>query len=348
VSRLSDAVVEHLCLVADYPDLSGTKYDLIEKIGQGGMGCVYLVHDRLLDRPVALKVLSDSSAGPQAAERLTEEARIIARLEHPGIVPVHDSGVLADGRVYYAMKHVRGKRLDEYAGPATSLTEILQILRKVCESVAFAHAHDVIHRDLKPQNIMVGSFGEVLVMDWGVAKTLGDQSPPRPTAEPRAAHNDATPPATAHGTVLGTPGYMAPEQASGEIGRLDERTDVYALGAVLYFLLTGRPPALPLNRAGDAQAHAELEPPWRLRRSTPRALEAICLKALAVLPEDRYPSVSRMSDDIGRFLAAERVEAYSEGVLGAARRLGSKYRTAIVLVLAYLVVRILLILFNRT
>src|SRR5689334_18747532 len=172
---LSDAVLDHLCQIADAPDLSGTKYELVEKIAQGGMAIVYLARDRDLDRPVALKILADLPFDPQAKSRMVNEARIIARLEHPGIVPVHDSGVLPDGRLYYAMKLVRGKRLDEHVGPTTPLSDVLRIFEKICEAVAFAHAQGVIHRDLKPQNIMVGSFGEVLVMDWGVAKVRDER-----------------------------------------------------------------------------------------------------------------------------------------------------------------------------
>src|SRR5260370_3458242 len=144
---------------------------------------------------------------------MVKEARILARLEHPSIVPVHDCGVLPDGRFYYAMKMVRGNRLDKEVGPAMALTERLQLFQKICDAVAFAHAHGVIHRDLKPQNIMVGPFGEVLVLDWGVARQIG------PGAD---------------GAVVGTPGYMAPEQATGDAALVDARADVYALGGSLY------------------------------------------------------------------------------------------------------------------
>src|SRR5262249_49966165 len=207
---LSDAVLDHLSQVADGPDLSGTKYELVEKIARGGMASIYLAKDRDLDRPVALKILANPPSDPQARSRMVNEARIIARLEHPGIIPVHDSGVLPDGRIYYAMKLVRGKRLDDHVGPVTPRSDVLRIFEKICQAVAFAHAQGVIHRDLKPQNIMIGSFGEVLVMDWGVAKVRGepltaDAFPggPKTFFVDRA---NATP-NTVHGTVLGTPGY---------------------------------------------------------------------------------------------------------------------------------------------
>jgi serine/threonine protein kinase len=331
VTWLSDAALAHLCQVANAPELTGSRYELVEKIGQGGMGSVFLVRDRELDRPVALKVLNAPPGDAAAAARMMTEARIIARLEHPSIVPVHDCGFLPDGRFYYAMKLVRGKRLDESVSPTTALAERLQLFQKICDAVAFAHAHGVIHRDLKPQNIMLGAFGEVLVMDWGVAKEMG-----RP---PLAASQLATPQAaatagTAHGTVLGTPGYMAPEQARGETDQIDERADVYALGAILDFLLTGRPPApSPL-------------PPRRYDRSIPRPLDAVCMKALSAERDERQASVTELAGDVADFLAGRRVRSYPEGPVETALRLATKYRTTLALILVYLLVRILLLVFR--
>ena len=168
MSGLSDAAIRRLRDAADAPDLSGTKYEIIERVGQGGMGTVYRARDRELARDVALKVIRLPEMSHDVASRMLREARTLAQLEHPGIVPVHDVGTLGDGRAFYAMKLVRGSPLD--ALPASPLIERLAIVERICEAVAFAHAHGVIHRDLKPQNVMVGPFGEVLVMDWGVAK----------------------------------------------------------------------------------------------------------------------------------------------------------------------------------
>jgi serine/threonine-protein kinase len=305
------------------------------------MASVFRVHDRELDREIALKVLDDQLSD-SVESRMVREARVIARLEHPGIVPVHDAGVLADGRPYYAMKLVRGKRLDEQAGTATPLPEILRTFEKICQAVAFAHAHGVIHRDLKPQNIMVGPFGEVLVMDWGIAKVLGAVHPP-----PAPVANPAVPPpatGTVHGTIAGTPGYMAPEQVRGDVQLLDARTDIYALGAILYFLLTGREPP-PVSAHGPAEPNPS---PRRHNRLVPRPLAAVCKKAVAFDPGRRYENVSQLAEDIGRFLAERRVQAYPEGPFGAIRRLAVKYRAAVVLVLAYLAMRLLLLLWVRT
>jgi serine/threonine protein kinase len=349
VRWLSDKVLDHLRQAADWPDLGGTRYELVEKIGQGGMASVYLAKDRELDRPVALKVLNAGPGDGPARARLANEARIIAALEHPGIVPVHDAGILPDGRLYYAMKLVRGKRLDEHLSLTGSLVERLQLFEKVCQAVAFAHAHGVVHRDLKPQNIMVGSFGEVLVMDWGIAKLRAGDGVAGSAVAP-SEPPDAAPPAprtgTAHGTVLGTPGYMAPEQACGEIDLIDERTDVYALGAILHYLLAGHAPPAPSPGGGEDGVRTDA--PRQRHPSVPRSLEAVCRKALAADRGERYASVPELADEVARFLAGLRVEAHPETLFEAASRLASKYRVAIVLVLAYLAMRILLLVFAGT
>jgi eukaryotic-like serine/threonine-protein kinase len=400
MNGISDAALHHLREVADEPDLSGTPYEIVETLGRGGMGTVYLARDRRLDREVALKVVQ-LPEGSGDLERLLREARVLARLEHPGIVPVHDAGLLPDGRAFYAMKRVRGRRLDEYARTAP-LPERLRAFERICEAVAFAHAHGVIHRDLKPENVMVGPFGEVLVMDWGVAKVAphlpeGERrsesfldsepdphrqalTPPAPLSQPSAhppgregsrkpykgrkplhlASLRLTPPSsprwkggrlgeegrgdegpsrrtssdppsspagnqdvpeegTVAGTILGTPGYMSPEQERGEVDRVDERADVWALGALLGFLLK-----------------EEMQPP--------RPLEAIRRRAMAAEPAERYPNVEELAADLSRYLAGLSVGAYRETLLERAGRFVRRYRTPILLILAYLVMRALLIL----
>ena len=162
---LSDKAVDRLRQSASLPDLSGTRYQLLERVACGGMGVVYAALDEMLGRRVALKVLDASVADAQLARRLNREARVLARLEHPGIVPVHDVGTLRDGRVFYTMKFVEGQRLDKHVETVTSQPERLRLFSRICDAVAFAHARGVLHRDLKPANVMVGAFGEVQVMD---------------------------------------------------------------------------------------------------------------------------------------------------------------------------------------
>jgi serine/threonine protein kinase len=340
---LRDEALDHLRQVAELPDLSGTRYQVSEVLGRGGMGTVYRARDVELDREVALKVLSVPDPSSRLAERLLREARVLARLEHPGIVPVHDVGTLSDGRVFYAMKRVEGRRLDEVVHGESRLGERLRIFERLCEAVAFAHSRGVLHRDLKPENVMVGSFGEVLVMDWGLAKIL-EPAPPRldeaessnpldsdePTAQKR-------PTATAHGSILGTPGYMAPEQARGDLARLGPACDVYALGALLCFLLTGQPPPPREERGEDF-----------LRRDTegevlPSPLRSVVNKALAPNPEERYGDAEELGKEVSRFLQGLRVKAHPEGIVEKVSRLASKHRLPLVLILAYLVMRILLL-----
>lgn len=229
---LSDKIVDRLQQICDVPDLSGTKYRVVREIGRGGMGTVFETEDTELQRHVALKVLNCEP------DLLSKEAQILAQLEHPSIVPVHDAGTLPDGRVFYAMKLVRGKRLDEYRSAVSSFSDLLRIFQKICDAVAFAHSQGVIHRDLKPENIMVGAFGEVLIMDWGVAMILGDH---------RREKN---------GFVIGTPAYMSPEQERGETQNVTTRSDVYSLGAILDFL-TGPAAPRPL-KAVAAKAMSRL------------------------------------------------------------------------------------------
>jgi serine/threonine protein kinase len=281
------------------------------------MGTVYLAEDRELDRLVAIKVLNTPEDTGDLRRRMVREAQIIARLEHPGIVPVHDVGALPDGRVFYAMKFVRGSRLDEYVAQNASLRDRLRKFQAACDAVAFAHAHGVIHRDLKPQNIMIGSFGEVLVLDWGVAKISADDNPRNLWLPSSKDESD-----TSQGTVIGTRHYMSPEQARGEIDQLDERADVYSLGAVLNFLLKDQ---LKVSKAA----------------------EAIRLKAMAEARGERYSSASELSADIGRLLDAEPVSAYRESAFEKVSRWISKNRFLVLLVLVYLLMRIVFALTSR-
>ena len=312
MTHLDDAGLVRLREAIREPDLSGTRYRLLGIAGTGGMGTVYSVEDEELGRRVALKVLEVKDVAVET--RLRREAQVLARLEHPGIVPVHEVGTLADGRAFYTMKLVQGDRLDRYISKGLSLSERLRVFLRIAEAVAFAHAHGVVHRDLKPQNVMVGPFGEVLVLDWGLAKVLSEPAD-RPTVSPAAKRR---PDDTGDGAVLGTPGFMSPEQEAGGSGTVDARADVFSLGALLRWLLEPRAPA---------------------------PLEAIACKAMAPRPGDRYPAASDLAQDVARFLDGAAVSAYPEGLLRRGLRFAARHRVALGIIAAYLVGRGLILLF---
>ena len=333
MTALSNAAIDRLRAVANWPEFESDRYTVTTEIGRGGMGTVYAATDALLGREVAIKV-SNTVATAALEHRLAAEARVLATLEHPGIVPVHDVGRLADGRLFYVMKRVHGRTLTEYIRHHGDLAERLKIFERICEAVAFAHARRILHRDLKPDNVMVGSFGEVMVMDWGVAKTLsaGDEAraiPTEPMAVARPEPERTT--TTSPGTVLGTHGFMPPEQARGEMDTLDERADVYGLGAILLALLTNREqPITPDTMASAALAGST---------SIARPLRSICARALAESPADRYPSATALGEDVARYRAGQKVEAHRETAWERTTRVAHLYRVPILLVLAYMVMR---------
>jgi serine/threonine protein kinase len=305
---LSDRALLRLQSAAERPDFSGTRYRLLEEIGRGGMGVVYEAEDQALGRRVAVKVLGVELASSKEADRLRREARTVAGLEHPGIVPVHDVGELADGRVYYAMKLVRGAPLDAWAARTRSRTERLRVFLRVCEAVGFAHANGVLHRDLKPGNVMVGEFGAVLVMDWGLARGPGE---PGETKGPQA------------GSVAGTPGWMAPEQERGEESEVGAATDVYGLGGILRFL----------SEEGG-------EP-------VPRSLRAIAEKAMSAEKRDRYATAGELAEEVSRFLDGSPVAAYRENPIEKAARWVSRNRALVTIVAAYILMRAIVFFFFR-
>src|SRR5262245_55797617 len=287
---LSDKVIERLRASGDAPDFSGTRYSLVEFLARGGMGAVYLAEDRVLGRRVAIKVLEAGDPDGALAERLSNEARVLAQLEHPGIVPVHDAGSLPDGRAFYVMKFVQGSRLDQFLASVPSLSERLRLFLRICDAVSFAHSRGILHRDLKPANVMVGAFGEVLVMDWGLAKILslrGNRNLDEEFAAPVQAEKNTeiamgVPNATSEGIVMGTPGYMSPEQAHGQASDLDERSDIFSLGKLLEFFIEPAP-GKPVLRI-------------------PRPLQSICKKATEPGRSNRYGKVAELANDISLFL----------------------------------------------
>jgi len=332
-SGLSDAAVIRLRALGRWPEFESGRYSVTEEVGRGGMGTVFLAVDEELGREVAIKI-PNAFASADLEHRLRSEARVLARLEHPGIVPIHDAGRLADGRLFYVMKRVRGRTLREHLHSVPDLTERLRIFERICEPVAFAHAQGFIHRDLKPENVMVGSFGEVMVMDWGVAKAIGGLQSSVVSHSPQSTVAALLPVETGAGTVVGTVGFMAPEQARGALADVDQRADVYGLGAILFLLLTGRIP--------DADSTGSL----RLIK-VPRPVAAICARALAVEPSARYQSVTALADDVARYRDNRKVDAYRETVVERVLRFGRTYRTAILLVLAYMVMRAAVAFFAR-
>ncbi len=328
-------------LIADH---SAERYQPAELLGRGGVAEVCSAYDKQLGRPVAMKVLLRESAA--SVKRFTQEARVTGQLDHPGIVPVHELGRDADGRLFFTMRQVRGDALDEALRKAeeeiakgelsygVAVVRNVEILRRVCDAVAFAHARGVVHRDLKPANVMVGSFGEVQVMDWGLARLLDDLS----QIDALVTDGEAAP----SPQVAGTPAYMAPEQARGL--RVGPRTDVYALGALLYEMLTFRCPfdgelrqvlndvcAGRFQRPADATAHP-----------VPPELEAIVLRAMALESDARYGSVEAFSGDLQAWLEGRPLATLTYGPSELVGKWARRNRPVVVAVAATVGIGVLL------
>ncbi|MCK6504296.1 bifunctional serine/threonine-protein kinase/formylglycine-generating enzyme family protein [Myxococcota bacterium] len=310
------------------------RYTDLGPLGIGGMGEVRRVLDRRLNRPVAMKIIRPSMVySPEAMARFLEEAQLGAQLAHPGIVPVYDAGRLADGRAWFTMKEVQGRTLGEvihrvhrasvdgrWQGTADgwSLRRLVDALHRVCEAMAYAHARGVIHRDLKPGNVMIGAFGEVLVLDWGLGKVLGGRAEggaARRDDPVRTERTEGDLFQTQAGDVGGTVMYMPPEQARGDLAALGPATDVYALGAMLHHVLADAPPYAVASVAGllRAQQEGPPAPPGPLVGDggpptgrgglpVPRDLWAICARTLAFDPADRQPDAATLAAEIGDWL----------------------------------------------
>lgn len=324
------------------PDRPGDRlghYKLIAEHGRGGFGAVWRAEDSRLGRRIAIKRLSRQlSRSAESRRRFLNEARITARLEHPGIVPIYDISNQEEEAAYYAMKLVRGKTLAEtirdlYESPGDVKDEVrfrrlLSIFLQVCQTIRYCHDAGVLHRDLKPQNVIVGSFGESIVLDWGLASFVdepaagklpqgdGDSSGPIAISPTRSLDSGKS-------GIKGTPAYMAPEQASGNASAIGVRTDVYGLGAMLCHILTGQPPVFPhANSNGlleEVRKGAWTEP-VAIRNSVPGPLNAICRKAMARDPEDRYDSVSALAQEVENYLADLPVTAFHENWRARSRR----------------------------
>ncbi len=333
------------------PAAPGSRFRVLRFHAKGGLGQVSVAMDDELDREVALKEIQEQHADhPHSRSRFVLEAEITGKLEHPGIIPVYGLGHDVTGRPYYAMRFVRGDSLQDaikrFHGPdgprdatarTLALRDLLGRFLDVCDAISYAHSRGVLHRDLKPGNIMLGKFGETLVVDWGLAKPLGAGESADGEASIKPTKADTSGSATQAGVAIGTPAYMSPEQAEGRLDLLGPRSDVYGLGATLYALLSGHAPV----GSGDVLrrvARGDIDP---LRKHVPavsRALEAICLKAMAPRPDDRYADARSLAADLKHWLADEPVTARRDPLATRAWRWARKHRTAATAAAAVLLV----------
>jgi WD40 repeat protein/tetratricopeptide (TPR) repeat protein/tRNA A-37 threonylcarbamoyl transferase component Bud32 len=331
-------------LAVGTPTSSGLRFRILRPHAEGGLGRVMVAHDEELNREVALKEIKDWHAdNPESRSRFLLEAEITGGLEHPSIVPVYGLGTYADGRPFYAMRFIKGDSLkdaiaafhqaessDRDSGERTlELRKLLGRFLDVCNAIAYAHSRGVLHRDLKPGNIMLGKYGETLVVDWGLAKPVGRRDVTttweEQTLRPASARGAAE---TTPGVAIGTPAYMSPEQAMGRLDLLGPSSDVYSLGATLYTLLTGQASCTGSDRAAVLQQvqRGDFLRPRQVKREVSPALEAVCLKAMALKPEDRYASPRELGDDLEHWFADEPVAAYPEPPAVRLRRWGRRHR----------------------
>ncbi len=322
---------------------ASVRYRLKGEIAHGGMGAILQVYDQDLRRHLAMKVILEGKE--HHLSRFLEEAQVTGQLDHPGIVPVHELGLDSNGKVYFTMKLVKGETLTSvFEKVATGAegwnrTRALGVVLRVCEAMAFAHDKGVIHRDLKPSNIMVGKFGETYVMDWGLARLLGQEDkkdvrirPDQTTSDVRTERRDGkgktpeSPLYTMDGEAIGTPAYMSPEQAKGQLADIGPHSDVYAVGAILYHLLTGRMPYAEESTPPSARAIVAMVmhgPPSALHTivdDVPVELAAICEKAMARKIVERYPSMTELADDLRAYVEQRVVKAYETGALAELKK----------------------------
>lgn len=324
------------------------RYRIMRLVAQGGLGAVYLARDEVLRREVALKMIRGQfSRSREGKSRFLLEARITGNLEHPGIVGVHGIGESPNDGPFYAMRFIKGDNLHEvidrfHRGDLASQKEgerklaMIRLLRRfidACNAIAYAHSRGVLHRDIKPSNIMVGKFGETLVVDWGLAKSLYDTEWHRNFADLVLYDEGDFGEWSAPGAVVGTPAFMSPEQAAGRQDLMEPASDVYSLGATLYTILTGECPYKGKNAVDTIERarRGDFPRPRDIKPSVPTSLEAICLKAMARAPEDRYASPKALADDVERWLADAPVSAYREPLFSSVLRWGRRHRSILVL-----------------
>ena len=332
-------------------DQGELSFVILGQVGRGGLGEVFIARDLALNREVALKVIQRQfSDDPKLRERFELEAQITSGLEHPGIVPVYSKGYYPDGRPYYTMKLIEGGTLEkaiqkfhesppEESSPL-ELRKLIRHLINVCEAIGYAHSEGVIHRDLKPLNVVLGKFGETILLDWGVARKTSQNHASNPALEPASlpiepATRPSTlpePEGTRAGSTLGTPRFMSPEQAAGDWARVDSRSDIYSLGAMLYCLLSGQPPLAQVKDAEELKQRViagEIPSVKELKPGVSLVLDAICQRAMRRLPEDRYPTAQHLADDLERWLADEPVTGVAEPLHVKVERWERKHRLMI-------------------
>jgi serine/threonine protein kinase/phage tail protein X len=346
----------------EFGSTPASRFRRLRPHAKGGLGEVSVAHDTELNREVALKEIQDHHADrPESRSRFLVEAEITGGLEHPGIVPVYSLGADATGRPYYAMRFIEGETLSRSiarfhdrstkATPGDRILAFQKLLRRfldVCNAVHYAHSRSVLHRDLKPDNIMVGDFGETLVVDWGLAKAAGKSDTTLTDgSRPLIPSSGSGSVETIQGHAIGTPAFMSPEQAVGALDQLGPTTDVYSLGATLYALLTGKPPFAitdderGLNDVGpilSRVSRGEFPHPRAVDPSIARPLEAICLKAMSLAPADRYPTPRALAEDLEHYLADEPVSAHPETFAAKLARWTRRHKSATLSAAAALIV----------